>query len=399
MHYRFVSPVVFVSILAAVGCGGTTQSSSERAVDEQGGEAGNDPSGTGGGDTEGVGGSEVGSGGVDSNGGTGVGGSNVTGGTGGGTGGSTVTGGGTGGGTGGSTVTGGGTGGALGLGGSGNAPGGGTGGVDGIGGSAGEPGIGGSAGEPGTGGTGGVVTIPVCEMEPEPGGCTGDIPMYYFEPATGRCEEFSYSGCDGNANRFDTSMLCRDTCGGQPPALCELPQEVGPCDAAMPRYWFDEGTGRCELFSYGGCEGNANSFMSEAECLWTCGSGPQPGCPLAQPAGECSTTGIQCRYDYYNSCLCRSTDPYFCDPVLDCWGTGGAGGASGTGGTGAASAAGGAGGASAGALPPTPSEGGASAAELPSPCENGVCDSIAPPTVILCDCDATGTWVCNWGWI
>jgi hypothetical protein len=234
----------------------------------------------------------------------------------------------------------------------------------------------------------------VCELQPEPGDCAADIPSYYFDPATGRCEEFSYSGCGGNENRFETSIACREACGGAPPALCELPAEIGNCDGAMPRYWFDSTIGQCELFTYGGCGGNANNFETEVDCLWTCDSGTQPGCPVSRPSGECTTTGMQCRYDYYNGCLCRSADPYLCDPVPNCTatGTGGAGGTSGTGGIGAASGNGAAAGASAGALPP--SEGGASFVDLP--CEDGACDPVAPPTYELCACD--GTWSCSWGY-
>merc|ERR1719461_1228445 len=52
--------------------------------------------------------------------------------------------------------------------------------------------------------------------------------------------------------------------------LCELPMEIGPCEAAMNRYYHNVDTGECELFLYGGCDGNANNFETVRECNEQC---------------------------------------------------------------------------------------------------------------------------------
>jgi Kunitz/Bovine pancreatic trypsin inhibitor domain len=57
------------------------------------------------------------------------------------------------------------------------------------------------------------------------------------------------------------------------PAVCSLPQQVGPCDAFVPSYWHNPATGVCEPFVYGGCQGNANRFASLAECQSACHGG------------------------------------------------------------------------------------------------------------------------------
>lgn len=44
------------------------------------------------------------------------------------------------------------------------------------------------------------------------GRCNGAFQSYYFERATGTCESFRYSGCGGNANRFQTKEQCEETC-------------------------------------------------------------------------------------------------------------------------------------------------------------------------------------------
>ena len=53
--------------------------------------------------------------------------------------------------------------------------------------------------------------------------------------------------------------------------VCLLPKKVGPCEALIPRYFYNIGTKRCERFSYGGCQGNANNFEAIEECEKTCG--------------------------------------------------------------------------------------------------------------------------------
>lgn len=37
--------------------------------------------------------------------------------------------------------------------------------------------------------------------------------LWYFNPVTLRCEQFLYSGCGGNENRFESKKLCWHTCG------------------------------------------------------------------------------------------------------------------------------------------------------------------------------------------
>ncbi|CAM5152271.1 unnamed protein product [Eretmochelys imbricata] len=44
--------------------------------------------------------------------------------------------------------------------------------------------------------------------------------------------------------------------------ICSLPTEVGPCTAAIPRWVYNWHSKKCEEFSYGGCNGNKNNFQS-----------------------------------------------------------------------------------------------------------------------------------------
>lgn len=53
----------------------------------------------------------------------------------------------------------------------------------------------------------------ICSEPMEEGGCNGNILRAYFNQTVGRCRLFSYSGCGGNRNNFQTEQDCRNVCG------------------------------------------------------------------------------------------------------------------------------------------------------------------------------------------
>ncbi|XP_026313930.1 tissue factor pathway inhibitor-like [Hyposmocoma kahamanoa] len=54
-----------------------------------------------------------------------------------------------------------------------------------------------------------------CRLQPDFGYCDGYYPSFYFDLTNRRCVGFSYSGCGGNANRFQTSQQCASVCKTQ----------------------------------------------------------------------------------------------------------------------------------------------------------------------------------------
>ena len=59
---------------------------------------------------------------------------------------------------------------------------------------------------------------------------------------------------------------------------CELPPEKGPCKEHITRYFKNNETGQCEDFTFGGCDGNANNFETLDECFEECGICPVVAC-------------------------------------------------------------------------------------------------------------------------
>ncbi|XP_067122223.1 papilin-like [Centruroides vittatus] len=116
--------------------------------------------------------------------------------------------------------------------------------------------------------------VPVCEQPVEPGKCLGFMPRFYYDKTEGRCRKFIYGGCGGNDNNFVFFEECEKQCGetqeSQPRGVCFQEKVVGPCRAAFPRFYYNQKSGRCESFIYGGCQGNENNFETLDECQDTC---------------------------------------------------------------------------------------------------------------------------------
>ncbi len=51
---------------------------------------------------------------------------------------------------------------------------------------------------------------------------------------------------------------------------CSLPKETGRCKALFERFFFNTESGKCEPFTYGGCMGNSNNFLTQDLCEQTC---------------------------------------------------------------------------------------------------------------------------------
>lgn len=115
-----------------------------------------------------------------------------------------------------------------------------------------------------------------------------------------------------------------------PPGQCSLPEASGPCEAAIPRWRFDEAADTCVQFTYGGCGGNTNNFTTRAACETACGGTPEPepepvacggwvgptcgenefcnfandGCDYADASGVCAVRPEACDQDFNPVCGC-----------------------------------------------------------------------------------------------
>lgn len=52
--------------------------------------------------------------------------------------------------------------------------------------------------------------------------------------------------------------------------ICQLPAISGPCRGSYTRFAYSPASGICTGFTYGGCRGNANNFLTREDCMETC---------------------------------------------------------------------------------------------------------------------------------
>uniref|UniRef100_A0A147BFN7 Putative salivary kunitz domain protein n=1 Tax=Ixodes ricinus TaxID=34613 RepID=A0A147BFN7_IXORI len=113
----------------------------------------------------------------------------------------------------------------------------------------------------------------VCKLRMTPGHCeSGQDPelRYFYNQYTERCEVFTYSGCGGNENNFKTEHDCETRCIYTPDGACTLQPEKGPCAQNFTRFYWDKELGDCKEFVYSGCAGNENNFPDKESCQKYC---------------------------------------------------------------------------------------------------------------------------------
>ncbi|KAJ9505793.1 hypothetical protein QJQ45_028064 [Haematococcus lacustris] len=55
-------------------------------------------------------------------------------------------------------------------------------------------------------------TLAVCFAKPNTGSCRASFVRYYFNVTTNTCQTFTWGGCLGNGNNFDSAQACKDKC-------------------------------------------------------------------------------------------------------------------------------------------------------------------------------------------
>ena len=56
-------------------------------------------------------------------------------------------------------------------------------------------------------------SVDKCLLLPVSGPCTNNILRWYYNYVVGRCQQFTYGGCDGNQNNFENLHNCLQQCG------------------------------------------------------------------------------------------------------------------------------------------------------------------------------------------
>ncbi|XP_068083649.1 papilin [Anabrus simplex] len=154
-------------------------------------------------------------------------------------------------------------------------------------------------------------TIDACEQPKQEGPCKGNYSRWYYNQESHMCERFTYGGCKGNANNFLTESACHQQClqPGKSRDSCALPRAQGNCTERLPRWYFDASENRCMPFYYSGCNGNGNRFETQEACEKDCPPKiEQDICMLPAVVGECQNYTERW---YYNAFEVRCTLFYY----------------------------------------------------------------------------------------
>ncbi|KAI6233636.1 hypothetical protein M3Y99_00900200 [Aphelenchoides fujianensis] len=105
-----------------------------------------------------------------------------------------------------------------------------------------------------------------------------------------------------NPANSQATRICRDPLGISRKlgtSVCNLPLAVGDCSAPTTRYYYDSGSGQCKTFQFSGCNGNANNFQSLSSCQATCSYLGIQGTPLCP---QDANAGVSCSFAHADSC-------------------------------------------------------------------------------------------------
>jgi len=182
-----------------------------------------------------------------------------------------------------------------------------------------------------------------CYLPKIEGVCTGNDQRWFYDSRYKQCNSFRYGGCLGNNNRFVKKSACEETCiQTDSLSICEQPLDGGPCRGQFERWYYDEETGVCSNFTYGGCQGNKNRFVTQEACENSCSHKKQlleatKICKKHIATGSCNETLARwgfdaearyCRPFYYSGCdgnennfktrqECKTTCPNAFPPELN----------------------------------------------------------------------------------
>ncbi|XP_008591830.1 PREDICTED: WAP four-disulfide core domain protein 8, partial [Galeopterus variegatus] len=90
------------------------------------------------------------------------------------------------------------------------------------------------------------------------------------------------------------SFACGKKCMDPYQEPCMLPLDPGGCESIVQHWYFDIENHRCRPFSYRGCSGNANNFLSRDDC--------NKACLLVVREGECPHFPFKGRMECPDSC-------------------------------------------------------------------------------------------------
>ncbi|XP_008834759.1 WAP four-disulfide core domain protein 8 [Nannospalax galili] len=90
------------------------------------------------------------------------------------------------------------------------------------------------------------------------------------------------------------TFACAKICMDPYEEPCMLPLDTGNCNDILTRWYFDFDQQQCKSFTYSGCHGNINNFLSQTDCM--------DACMLIVKKGQCPLFPFRGRMECPASC-------------------------------------------------------------------------------------------------
>ena len=175
--------------------------------------------------------------------------------------------------------------------------------------------------------------------------CGGQSELISIERSSGGSTNATTGGSTGlsGITSAGSSVLGATTVnlGAQSLSDCKLPPDPGTCSTGVQRYYFDPKTSSCLRFTYSGCGGNGNNFLTQSQCTVFCQGGLSCSCSTDSkdcstafgcascsdvstngcvPLAECRSPGLSCLHGgTYSNCIAADSGSSFwaCQPAFD----------------------------------------------------------------------------------
>ncbi|CAB3248675.1 unnamed protein product [Arctia plantaginis] len=133
-----------------------------------------------------------------------------------------------------------------------------------------------------------------CFLEINAGGLCSVSPAvtrFAYNSTLGKCVTFQYNGCGGNQNNFPNEEFCTYYCHPVQD-ICQLPMMTGTCEDSVMNWFYDPVDDSCSQFTYSGCGGNGNRFESREACESRCRTGPEVEPATTKPTTLATTVAV-----------------------------------------------------------------------------------------------------------
>jgi hypothetical protein len=143
------------------------------------------------------------------------------------------------------------------------------------------------------------------------GNCNAAIRRFFHDAVSGLCQPFTYGGCGGNENNFDTFEACEAECGSKPIDTCTESQE---CVLRSPGC-----CGACEPTEISDFVAINSKHDRDYDTLKGCGGVACGACPEPTPGETTSSYFVPtCDAGRCRVLDLRTTEITACDSVADC---------------------------------------------------------------------------------